>query len=274
MQVLKNIAQNITAGELNKYLRPSDAKKKQTKSGIDSVQQKTFSQDTAEISAAALRLQEKDSVTQADESVSMDWLNITDRGNGKYTAHFTSAFDISRVLKLGYIMVNGQKVMLDKQQKKELHAAGKQMEKDRQNVMNQYMMEQQLASARQSSDSWKKSAQQQSRVLATAMRIMHGRNVSVTDEKELAEASPELYSMAKSASTLEKIKENQRQREEDRKVSEENDRQREWESEPRDYSAPPLSSYPTYETQIGLDFSSGEAKISAIGEAAVPPAET
>lgn len=77
--------------------------------------------------------------------------------------------------------------------------------------------------------------------------------------------------MAKSASTLEKIKETQRQREEDSKISEENDQQREWENEPRDYSAPPLSSYPTYETQISLDASSGEAQIRAIGEVAVPP---
>lgn len=264
------ISRTIAKEEFHFSLRQTDAKKKQEKSEADSVQPKTASQDTAEISSAARSLQKKSDVSQAEES--MDWLNVTDRGNGKYTAHFTSTSDISRVLNLGYIMINDQKIPLDKQQKKELYAAGKQMEKDRQNVMNQYMMEQQLASARQSSDAWKKTAQQQSRVLATAMRIMHRRNVSVTDEKELAKASPELYSLAKSAAALEKSKENQRQREEDDKISKENDRQREWENEPRDYSAPPLSSYPTYETQASLDLSDGKTQINAIGEVAVPPA--
>lgn len=257
------VSKSFVQAEFSQYLCQPDSKKKQTKL--------SNTQDMAEISSAARSLQEKADGSATEDS--MDWLNITERGNGKYTAHFTNATDISRVLKLGYLMIDGQKVMLDKQQQKELRAAGKQMKKDRQNVMNQYMMEQQLASARQSSDSWKKSAQQQSRVLATAMRIMRGHHVSVTDEKELAEASPELYSLSKSAGTLKKIKESQQQREEDRKISEENDRQRDWENEPRDYSTPPLSSYPTYETQVAVDCSSGELQISAVGEITIPSAD-
>ncbi|TYZ24806.1 hypothetical protein [Selenomonas ruminis] len=229
--------------------------------------------DSAEISEAARALQEKAQAKATKEpEETMDWLDVIDRGNGKFTARFRSTAEISRVVKLGYMMVNGQKVTLDKQQQKELMAAGKQMEKDRQNVMNQFMMEQQLSSARQSADGWKKAAQQQSRVTQTAIRLMHGRHVSPADEKELAEFSSELYAMAKSAGALERIREDRESRERDRKISEDNARQRAEEQEPKDYSTKPLSDYPTYETQVAIDMSGDVPQIGAAGEVTIPPA--
>ena len=226
--------------------------------------------DTAEISDEARALQGKRPM--ADSAALEDWGDVIDHGNGKFTARFHNAAEIAGVVKRGYLMVKGQRVALDKQQKKELLAAGRQMEKDRQNVMNQFMMEQQLASARQSADGWKKAAQQQSRVMQTAMRIMHGRHVSDADEKELAEASPELYNMVKSAGTLEKLKEDREQRERDRKISAENERQRAEENEPQDYSTKPLSAYPTYETELAIDLSGDAPQVGTAGEVTIPPA--
>ena len=227
--------------------------------------------DTAEISDEARVMQEKRQL--AEPADLQDWSDVIDRGNGKFTARFHSAAEIAGIVKRGYLMVKGQRVTIDKQQQKELLAAGKQMEKDRQNVMNQFMLEEQLASARQSADSWKKAAQQQSRVMQTAMRIMHGRHVSGADEKELAEAAPELYNMAKSAGTLEKLKEDREQRERDRKLSEANERQRAEENEPKDYSTKPLSAYPTYATELTIDFSGDAPQAGAAGEVTIPPAE-
>lgn len=113
---------------------------------------------------------------------------------------------------------------------------------------------------------WKKSAQQQSRVMATAMRIMKGRSVSLNDEKELAEISPELYGMAKNAGILEKIKESHEERERQRRISEANERQRAEENEVRDYSAPPRSAYPNHETQICVDLGEGTVQAGSISE--------
>ena len=228
--------------------------------------------DTMEISAAGRALQEQ-AAAGTEETDNMDWLKVTDRGDGKFTAHFRSSGEIAGVLKKGYMVIDGKKVMLDKEQMKNLSAAGKAMEKDKQNVANTMMMEQQLASARQSSDSWKKATQQQARAMSTAMRIMKGRTVSMADEKELAEMYPDLYGMAKSAATLKKLKESREQREESERISKANDKEREWENEPKDYSTPPRSAYPDYETRVSVDMGGEAPQVSAVGEVTIPPTE-
>ena len=78
--------------------------------------------------------------------------------------------------------------------------------------------------------------------------------------------------MAKSAGTLEKLKEDREQRERDRKLSEANERQRAEENEPKDYSTKPLSAYPTYETELAIDLSGDEPLAGAAGEVTIPPA--
>ncbi|MCR5756543.1 MAG: hypothetical protein K6F95_01375 [Selenomonas sp.] len=289
------ILQKVTQAEMNTYRRQPTAKQLQERIRRDGVYipagdkaaaaayvagrqgdtSAMAAMDRADISAAARALQEKAAgpaqAVQAEDS--MDWLNITPNDEGKYTAKFTSSAQIAAVLKRGYLLVEGQKVLLDKQQQKDLAAAGRQMEKDQQQVANTMMLEQQLASASQQSDAWKKNAQQQSRILATAMRMMKGRQVSRTDEKELAEGAPDLYKLAKSAGSLEKIRESQQEKQESQRISEANERQRAAEDEPKDYSTPPRSAYPTYETQVSIEMSGGEPQIVDAREVTIPPAD-
>lgn len=78
--------------------------------------------------------------------------------------------------------------------------------------------------------------------------------------------------MAKSAGTLEKIRESRESRERDRRISEENARQRAEEQEPKDYSAKPLSDYPAYETQVAIDMNGDTPQIGAVGEVTITPA--
>ncbi len=286
------ILQNVTQDEMNSYMRQPTAKKLHNRIMNDGVFIRpgdraaaeayangkhgspggTVPSDKTEISDEGRSLQER-SASQTVKKKSMNWLNVTGNGNGKFKAHFSGRGEIASILELGYIMVDNKKVSLSKHQLKELSAIGKSLEKDQQAVTNRMMMEQQLASARQQSDSWKKAAQQQSRILATAMRIMKGRHVSEEDEKELAEGSPDLYRLAKSAGALEKIRESQREREEDQKISESNDREREWENTPKDYSTPPRSAYPSYEAQVSVDMSGEEPQITGMGEVTIPPSE-
>ncbi len=264
------ILQNVTQKEMDFYTRQPTAKLLKERVMKDGVY--VGSRDAAEISEEARSLQETRG-NRAEELDTMDWLSVTGKDNGKFIAHFNSASQIAAILEKGYLVIEGRKVTLDKQQWKALSAAGKAMEKDQQAVANTMMMEQQVANARQQSDAWKKAAQQQSRVLATAMRMMKGRHVSEADEKELAEASPDLYKLAKSAGAIEKIRQTQRQREEDQRISEANARERDWENEPRDYSTPPRSAYPTYETRITVDMSGGEPQVGSVGEVTIPPAD-
>ena len=77
--------------------------------------------------------------------------------------------------------------------------------------------------------------------------MMKGRKVSQDDEKELAQMFPELYRLAKVVAAMEKIKEDQ----EERKISEENARQREEENTPKDYSVPQAGDYPTCKCRNG-----------------------
>ncbi len=286
------ILQNVTREEMNSYMRQPSAEQlheRIMKDGVfirpgDRAAAAVYAagrtgssgdavpSDKTEISPEGRSLQEK--TTAAREPMNrMSWLEVTGNGNGKFKAHFSGRNEIAAVLELGYLVVDDKKISLSKQQLKELSTIGKALEKDQQAVTNRMMMEQQLASARQQSDAWKKAAQQQSRMMATAMRIMKGRHVSEADEKELAEGSPDLYRLAKSAGALEKIRESQRQREEDEKVSESNDREREWENAPRDYSTPPRSAYPSYEAQVSIDMSSGEPQVAGMGEVTIPPAD-
>lgn len=128
------------------------------------------------------------------------------------------------------------------------------------------ILEHDLAVSRQQSDAWKKQAQSQNRAMNTATRMMKERKVSQDDEKELAQMFPELYRLAKVAAAMEKIKEDQ----EDRKISEENARQREEENTPKDYSVPQAGDYPTYSTDVNVEMISGELQISSVREVTHP----
>ena len=68
----------------------------------------------------------------------------------------------------------------------------------------------------------------------TVSRIMHGRKVSPADEKELMEFNKDLYAMAKNAASLERYR--HKHDKDDDKISEENQRARDREAEPKDYS--------------------------------------
>ena len=202
----------------------------------------------------------------------MDWLTVRKMEDNSLSVQFKYTWQITRVLEKGYLLIDGKKIMLDEQQQKELTAAGQAMERDKRNVANRMIMAQQLATARQQADAWKKSSQEQSRMIKTSVRMMKGEGVSINDEKELAEKCPELYSMAKSVAEFIKMAKRHKDREKTQRIAEENERQRQSENEPKDYSTPSRSSYPDYEVQVSLDVGTAGLQISSISEVTTPPA--
>ena len=245
------ILQNLSRGELDFYTKQPTAKKlleKVRRDGInvppgDNKAAAAYmagrstadsGQDEVEISAAgySLQVQEQAADRQAEKPQEFTYSRIGD--SQRYQLHFTDTAMISRVVKQGYVELEGQRVALSDEVKKQLLAAGKQMQAVRQQISQHNFLLHETANARQTSDAMKEANDKMSRAMMTARRIMHGRKVSPAYEKELMEFNKDLYAMAKNAASLERYR--HKHDKDDDKISEENQRARDREAEPKDYS--------------------------------------
>ena len=245
------ILQNLSRGELDFYTKQPTAKKlleKVRRDGInvppgDNKAAAAYmagrstadsGHDEVEISAAgySLQVQEQAADRQAEKPQEFTYSRIGD--SQRYQLHFTDTAMIGRVVKQGYVELEGQRVALSDEVKKQLLAAGKQMQAVRQQISQHNFLLHETANARQTSDAMKEANDKMSRAMMTASRIMHGRKVSPADEKELMEFNKDLYAMAKNAASLERYR--HKHDKDDDKISEENQRARDREAEPKDYS--------------------------------------
>ena len=245
------ILQNLSRGELDFYTKQPTAKKLLEKVRRDGINvppgdkkaaaaymagrsTADSGHDEVEISAAgySLQVQEKAADRQAEKPQEFTYSRIGD--SQRYQLHFTDTAMISRVVKQGYVELEGQRVALSDEVKKQLLAAGKQMQAVRQQISQHNFLLHETANARQTSDAMKEANDKMSRAMMTASRIMHGRKVSPADEKELMEFNKDLYAMAKNAASLERYR--HKHDKDDDKISEENQRARDREAEPKDYS--------------------------------------
>ena len=245
------ILQNLSRGELDFYTKQPTAKKLLEKVRRDGINvppgdkkaaaaymagrsTADSGHDEVEISAAgySLQVQEQAADRQAEKPQEFTYSRIGD--SQRYQLHFTDTAMISRVVKQGYVELEGQRVALSDEVKKQLLAAGKQMQAVRQQISQHNFLLHETANARQTSDAMKEANDKMSRAMMTASRIMHGRKVSPADEKELMEFNKDLYAMAKNAASLERYR--HKHDKDDDKISEENQRARDREAEPKDYS--------------------------------------
>lgn len=245
------ILQNLSRGELDFYTKQPTTKKlleKVRRDGInvppgDNKAAAAYmagrstadsGHDEVEISAAgySLQVQEQAADRQAEKPQEFTYSRIGDSQH--YQLHFTDTAMIGRVVKQGYVELEGQCVALSDKVKKQLLAAGKQMQAVRQQISQHNFLLHETANARQNSDAMKEANDKMSRAMMTASRIMHGRKVSPADEKELMEFNKDLYAMAKNAASLERYR--HKHDKDDDKISEENQRARDREAEPKDYS--------------------------------------
>ena len=246
------ILQNLSRTELDFYTKQPTAQKLQEKIMKDGVYVpagdkkaaavymaarsagSSGGQDEVEISAAGYDLQVQAKAAEKNEVKSLEFAYSRIGDTNRFRLQFTNTAMISRAVKQGYVELEGQRVELSDDVKKQLLAAGKQIQAVRQQVSRHNMLLHEAANARQSRDAMKEASDKMSRAMMTASRIMHGRKVSPADEKELMEFNKDLYAMAKNAASLERYR--HKHDKEDDKISEENQRARDREAEPRDYS--------------------------------------
>ena len=274
------IVQNLTRSELDAYVKQPTAKKlrdKVMKDGtyipagdkdaaavyVDSRQKelaagKAEGQDSVEISADgyALKVQEQ----EKEKAVSFAYTRIGD--SNRYRLQFDNTAMISRAVKQGYVEIEGQRVDLSDEVKKQLLAAGKEIDGVRKQISTHNFLLHEAAYAQQSRDAMQEEGEKMSRVMMTVSRIMHGRKVSPADEKELMEFNKDLYAMAKNAAALEKH--HHKHDAEDDKISAENERARERAAEPKDYSVEETP-MPNMSTEMTVDW---EGKLPQIDEVA------
>ena len=170
---------------------------------------------------------------------------------------FTSAQAVHQALKDGYVELNGQQFYLSDDMKRLLTAKDKAMQQLRAGISQANMLREQAVSAQRQGESAQKAAEAQSRIMETAMRIMKGRKVSQADEKELAQASPDLYKIAKSMGAIEQQKLTRKEREEDDKLSKQHDEDREWEQSSSTIPDAKVDPVPGYAVDVDMPEAGG-----------------
>ena len=265
------ILRNLTKQELDYYTSQPMAKKLNERIKRDGITvparnaeapaKYSTTEDAVDISSAGYELQQASKDKAANEKTEEPRIDFSVSRQGdsnKFVISFGNAAMVSRAVKQGYIEVEGQRIDLSDEVKKQLLATSKQIQDMKKGVTLHNFLLHEAANARQSSDAMKEANDKMSRAMQTASRIMHGRKVSPADEKELMEFNKDLYAMAKSAAALEQHR-RKRDDKEDEKISADNEAARAREAEPKDYSVEEMP-MPTDETQmtVSLDGEMGQ----------------
>lgn len=270
------ILRNLTKQELDYYTSQPTAKKLNERIKRDGVAvsarnaetpaKYSTTEDKVDISAAGYELQQASKDKAANEKTEeprIDFSVFRQDDSNKFVICFVNADMVSRAVKQGYIEVEGQRIDLSDDVKKQLLATSKQIQDMKKGVSLHNFLLHEAANARQSSDAMKEANDKMSRAMQTASRIMHGRKVSPADEKELMEFNKDLYAMAKNAAALEQHR-RRRDDKEDDKISVDNEEARAREAEPKDYSVEEMS-MPDSETQMTVSLEDGIGQVIDVG---------
>ncbi|SDP31076.1 hypothetical protein [Selenomonas ruminantium] len=266
------ILRNITRQELDYYTSQPTAKKlneriKRDGVSVPSGSANSTAEDKVDISSAGYELQQANKGKTANEKVEegqrIDFSVSRQGDSNKFVISFANAAMVSRAVKQGYIEVEGQRIDLSDEVKKQLLATSKQIQDMKKGVTLHNFLLHEAANARQNSDAMKEANDKMSRAMQTASRIMHGRKVSPADEKELMEFNKDLYAMAKNAAALEQHR-RRRDDKEDDKISVDNEEARAREAEPKDYSVEEMP-MPDSETQMTVSLEDGIGQVIDVG---------
>ena len=270
------VLRNITRQELDYYTSQPTAKKLNERIKRDGVivparnaespAKYSTTEDAVDISSAGYELQQASKDKAANEKTEEPRIDFSVSRQGdsnKFVISFANAAMVSRAVKQGYIEVEGQRIDLSDEVKKQLLATSKQIQDMKKGVTLHNFLLHEAANARQNSDAMKEANDKMSRAMQTASRIMHGRKVSPADEKELMEFNKDLYAMAKNAAALEQHR-RRRDDKEDDKISMDNEEARAREAEPKDYSVEEMP-MPDSETQMTVSLEDGLGQVIDVG---------
>ncbi len=157
--------------------------------------------DSLEISSEAYELQNSNEKISATSG--KDTLGITkgDKEN-TFVIHFSDSAMVSRAISRGYITVNGVDIELSDEVKKQLANVNKQAQADREKAYNEYIMQHELAVAKQQSEALSKAYGDMSEAFEIVAKISKGGKVSSQEAKKLMETNPGLYAMAMVAAAM------------------------------------------------------------------------
>ena len=163
--------------------------------------------DSVEISATAYErsaAEEKMTATSGK-----DTLGITkgDKDNS-FVIHFSDSAMVSRAVSRGYITVNGMELQLSEETKQQLLNADKQAKAEREKSYKEYVMQHEMAVAKQQSETLKKAFVNMADTVGIATRVSNGGKVSSDELRKLMETNPQLYMMAQSTKVMSKQYEN------------------------------------------------------------------
>lgn len=161
---------------------------------------KTGSKDTLEISSEAYAAQLESKEISATSG--KDTLGITSGSdNNTFVIHFYDSAMVSRAISRGYITVNGTRIDLSDETKQQLAEVDKQAEADRMRAFNEYVMQHDLAVAKQQSESWQKAYKDASKAIEIAAKISRGGKVTNEEAKILMNFNPQMYALAMSSAS-------------------------------------------------------------------------
>lgn len=144
--------------------------------------------DTVEISDEAYTALQNDQITATSGK---DILGVSngDREN-TFIVHFADSAMVNRAVSRGYITVNGINIQLSEDIKNKLLEIDKKAETDRMSAFNNYVMQHELAVARQQSEAWKKVAKDELDAFEIAAKISSGRPITTGEAQKLLKYDP------------------------------------------------------------------------------------
>jgi hypothetical protein len=163
--------------------------------------------DSVEISATAYKKNAAEDKMTATSG--KDTLGITkgDKDNS-FVIHFSDSAMVSRAVSRGYITVNGIELQLSDKTKRQLLKADEQAKAEREKAYKDYVMQHEMAVAKQQSETLKKAFGNMANAADIATKISNGDKVSSDELKKLMEINPQLFLMAQSTKTISKQYEN------------------------------------------------------------------
>ena len=157
--------------------------------------------DSVEISSEAYELRNSDEKISATSG--KDTLGITKGSKANtFVIHFSDSAMVSRAISRGYITVNGVDIELSDEVKKQLANVNKQAQADREKAYGQFIMQHDMAVAKQQGEALSKYCKDMFEAFEIAARISKGGKVSSQEARKLMELNPGLYAMAMAAAAM------------------------------------------------------------------------
>ncbi|MCI8327886.1 MAG: hypothetical protein HFI37_08980 [Lachnospiraceae bacterium] len=214
--------------------------------------------DTLEISSEAYHMQFSDETLSATSG--KDYLDITKSKQkpNTYIIHFTDSAQISRTLQRGYLTINGIRINLTDDIKKQLEETDQKAQADREQAFAQHTLWHNLTVAQQQAETLQKAADDALKMMEIARRIAQGGKVPAKDEQKLMQHDPDLYMMAKTSAMT--AKEHKKY---DSLFQDENHKNNDTENS----NSP--SGWTSYETQMSVSLNEGTLEIQGVCESEV-----